>query len=135
MGIESEVLEHCCHLLSETVQNHITRSIISPRLRSPPVSSHQSAAHLCWRLCRSVVAARVSGLRKKRERGKRQVSERKYDFRATRRRTESFSEVTTGQAAGIKPLSINVLLSDQEKTNILKILLREKDVNSRQQSD
>lgn len=39
-------------------------------------------------------------------------------------RTKSFSEVTTGQAEGIKPLSITVLLSDQEKTNILKILLR-----------
>lgn len=77
----------------------------------------------------------MSGLRKKRKRGKRQVSERKYDFPAVRRRTESFSEVTTRQAAGIKPLSITVLLSDREKTNILKILLREKDLNSRRQAD
>lgn len=52
------------------------------------------------------------------ERGKRQVTGRQYDFPAVCLRTKSFSQVTTGQSAGIKPLSITVLLSDQEKTNI-----------------
>lgn len=72
----------------------------------------------------SVFQLEPSRLRRKSERAKRRLSGRKRDFPAACQRTESLSNVTTGQVAGIKLLSIAVLLSDQEETNNLTFLLQ-----------
>lgn len=65
----------------------------------------------------SVFQLEPSRLRWTSERAKSQLSGRKRDFPAACQRTESLSNVTTGQVAGIKLLSTAVLLADQEETN------------------
>lgn len=104
---------HCCLLFSVTVRNHITHSVISTHLRSPPFSSHQSSAHL--RLCHE------SDGSAREERGKSQGGNSIFWLCVQEQNHSTSPE-------GTNPLSVPVLLSDQEKTDVLIILLP-KDLN------